>query len=131
MTLPFPVGEFDGQNIGALRGIWSTWSRAILLTAIVAPAALLVGQCQGKSAERARQANAERTQLERERTADSNLNQVKQKQEATIAANRKEVDDAVAHIPDQAPSARQRARACLELRRQGAAPAACGPAAAS
>lgn len=120
-------------TFAAIRSAWSTWWRALLGAAIAAPACFLVGQCDGRSSERARlqadQAKASLEQAGRDRAADSNLNQAKQQQEAAIAADRKEVDDATAHIPDQAPSARQRARACLELRRQsadrGAAPPAC------
>lgn len=36
-----------------------------------------------------------------------------------IIEKRKEIDNATANLPDQSPSARQRARGCAELRRQG------------
>ena len=36
-----------------------------------------------------------------------------------ITEKRKEIDNATANLPDQGLSARQRARACAELRRQG------------
>lgn len=38
---------------------------------------------------------------------------------APVKEKRKEIDDAVANLPDQGLSPRQRARACAELRRQG------------
>lgn len=76
---------------------------------------------EAKAAEMARQA------AELQRRADQLRQAAEQQDEARIATNRKEVDDAVKNIPDQGTSARQRARACLELRRQGKSSAACQP----
>jgi hypothetical protein len=98
------------------------------IRAVIAAAAALallvligIGGCDA-----VRDARAARKQAERERTADRNLGRARQVQEAAIITNRKEVDDATAPIPDQPPSARQRARACVELRRQGgSAPPPC------
>lgn len=117
--------------VGA-RALFATWWRALLGAVLAAPLCFLLGQCDGKRIARAGQkaavAQARARQAERERAADANLTATRQQQSAAIVAARKEVDDATAHIPDQAPSARQRARACLELRRQaaaGTAPPAC------
>lgn len=60
-------------------------------------------------------------QAERERGADKKLNDQKQLDEAAAAQRKKEIEDATRNIPDQKPSARQRARACVELRREAKA----------
>lgn len=60
-------------------------------------------------------------QAKRERQADANLERQKDADEAASRQRKQEIDDATRNIPDQAPSARQRARACLELRRQAEA----------
>lgn len=60
----------------------------------------------------------ENKQLRRERTADTNLGEQKAKDDAGQQRRQQEIDNATRNIPDQAPSARQRARACVELRRQ-------------
>jgi hypothetical protein len=70
-------------------------------------------------------AEAERKQAEAQRKADQNLAGQKAEDERRIAEGRQEIENAVSDIPDQGTSARQRARACHELRRQGEAPAAC------
>lgn len=116
-------------DLAAAHALLSTWWRALLGAVIAAPLCFLAGQCDGKRAAHAEQQAAEAkalaAQAARERTADANLTQTRQQQTAAIAAARKEVDDATAQIPDQAPTARQRARACVELRRQGHAAPAC------
>jgi uncharacterized protein HemX len=60
-------------------------------------------------------------QTKRERTADTNLKRQRDADEAAAAQRQQEIENATRNIPDQAPSARQRARACLELRRQAQA----------
>lgn len=60
-----------------------------------------------------------------QRAADASLEAQKAKDAAKIEASRKEVEDALAEIPDQQTSDRQRTRACLELMRAGQAPASC------
>ncbi len=71
-------------------------------------------------------------QAQRERKADTNLNVQKGRDEAASQQRREEIDNATRNIPDQAPSARQRARVCVELRRQakqrGKPEPACQPA---
>lgn len=57
-------------------------------------------------------------QAQRERKADTNLQVQKRRDEAASQQRREEIDNATRNIPDQAPSARQRARVCVELRRQ-------------
>lgn len=64
-------------------------------------------------------------QAERERTATTTLRTEEQRAAAAATQRRKDIDDATAGIPDQAPSARQKARACVELRRQGKSPKGC------
>lgn len=53
-----------------------------------------------------------------ERQADANLQVQKGRDQAASDQRQQEIDNATKSIPDQAPSARQRARACLELQRQ-------------
>lgn len=60
-------------------------------------------------------------QAKRERQADANLERQKDVDEAAARQRKEEIDNATRNIPDQAPSQRQRARACLELVRQAAA----------
>lgn len=61
---------------------------------------------------------AELNQVKRERKADAKLQEQIGRDEAASQQRRKEIADATRNIPDQAPSARQRVRACVELRRQ-------------
>ena len=61
---------------------------------------------------------AELQQVKRERKADANLQTQIGRDEAASQQRQQEIDNATRNIPDQAPSARQRARACLELQRQ-------------
>lgn len=79
----------------------------------------------GEKAERGRwETKIERAKAEqakRERTADANLQTQKGRDDAAAAARQQEIDNATRNIPDQGLSARQRARACLELRRQAKA----------
>jgi hypothetical protein len=63
-----------------------------------------------KAAQRARETVAEQRRRDAEAEARDQADQRKQ-----------EIDNATAGIVDQAPSARQRSRACIELRRQHAA----------
>lgn len=61
---------------------------------------------------------AELKQVKRERKADAQLEQQKDTDAAAKAQRQKELEDATKGIPDRAPSARQRAIACSELRRE-------------
>lgn len=66
-------------------------------------------------------AREEAKQSKRERKADDNLNQQKRQDEQAAEERKREIDDATSNLPDQAPSARQRSRACIELQRQAKA----------
>lgn len=55
-------------------------------------------------------------QAKRERKADANLQIQKGRDDAAAQQRQQEIDNATRNIPDQAPSARQRARVCVELR---------------
>ena len=100
-----------------------TWWRAAVGAAIAIPPAFLLGQCDGKLREEERQAAAQqRARAEmatQERAADEARRKLEADALSRITVSRKEVDNATAQIPDGAPSARQRARACHELRRTG------------
>jgi hypothetical protein len=82
--------------------------------------------------ERARQAaQIERdkaAQRQRETTAEQTRRADEAQSRAAADQRRKEIDDATRNIPDQAPSARQRSRACVELRRQAEAAGRADPA---
>jgi hypothetical protein len=78
---------------------------------------------RGRDHERsAWQAKVEQVREKRQKTADDAADaDAKTAAEAAtpITETRKEIDNATANLPDQGLSARQRARACAELRRQG------------
>jgi hypothetical protein len=61
---------------------------------------------------------AENKQLKLERKADANLQTQVTRDDAAAQQRQQEITDATASIPDQRPSARQRAIACVELRRE-------------
>lgn len=70
-----------------------------------------------EEAEEQRQAEEEQ---ERKRIeAERGDKKTKNSGDKAIADRRKDLDDAKANLPDQGLTARQRARACAELRRQG------------
>lgn len=78
---------------------------------------------RGRDHERAEwQAQVEKVRAKRRKAAE-----LAAEDDAKIAAEaatpitekRKEIDNATANLPDQSLTARQRARACAELRRQG------------
>jgi uncharacterized protein HemX len=90
---------------------------AALISALVV--GLGVAKCAyDRSVIKAHEAKAEMKQAKRERKADANLQTAKSRDEAASQQRREEIDNATRNFPDQAPSARQRARACVELRRQ-------------
>lgn len=69
----------------------------------------------------AAQAIADAAQRANERAADVIFRDAQARERALTEQRRKEIDDATRNLPDQAPSDRQRVRACLELRRQAEA----------
>lgn len=73
----------------------------------------------GRAFEQGQQEEAQRLQRERETPATARLEQSRREDDQAAAARQKELDDATRNLPDQAPTARQRSRACLEIRRQG------------
>lgn len=103
---------------------------AVIAALFVGVIALLgVAKCSyDRSVIRAHEAAATAKQAKIERKADANLETQKDKDEAAALERRKEIDNATKGIPDKAPSARQRARACVELRRQARAAGKAEPA---
>lgn len=91
---------------------------------IIAGIVLLVtvlglGKCAYDSSVISRhEQKAELKQVKRERKADTNLETQKDRDDIATKQRMQEIDNATRNIPDQAPSARQRARACVELRRE-------------
>jgi uncharacterized protein HemX len=89
------------------------------LIAAVVLAMLGIGKCSYDNHVIAQhEQKAELQQAKRERKADTNLQQQVGRDEAASQQRKQEIDNATRNIPDQAPSARQRARACVELRRE-------------
>jgi hypothetical protein len=108
------------------------WKVALAFIAAVS-LSFTLGQCDGQKRERTRwEAAAEKHKadgLARARAADEQRrNEVGASNTAIITA-REELDNATRNLPDQSPSARRRARVCLELRdqarRSGTAAPAC------
>jgi hypothetical protein len=102
------------------------------LVVFVAMASGTLGFCKGQSSERAvwqaRVERVEREYAEKARAADANRTQQINQADADIRRNREELDRETANLPDESPSARRRARVCRELRddarrRRVAAPA--------
>ena len=112
-------------------GIPTPFRKAAVIGAAVALliALLAVGKCTyDRKVIRDHEAKAALQQAQRERKADSNLQQQKGRDEAASQQRQQEIDNATRNIPDQKPSARQRARTCVELMRRGNAPPECHPA---
>jgi hypothetical protein len=74
------------------------------------------GYAQAEIDQAARIAADKQAQTERERTADEALRRQQAKDSEAAQQRAQEIDDATRNIPDQAPSTRQRTRACLGLR---------------
>lgn len=60
-------------------------------------------------------------QTDRERQADTNLQNQREADQAAAGERQQEIDNATRDIPDAVPGPRQRARVCIELRRQAKA----------
>lgn len=106
------------------KGLSERAAKAALIgvTLIAVLAALGTAKCAyDRSVIERHVVKQESKQIKRERKADRNLNEQKARDQAEKAEREKEIDDATQGIHDQAPSARQRARACVELRRQARA----------
>lgn len=102
-------------------GIPARFAKPAIIGALITLAVLAfgIGKCAyDKSVIRQHEQKAALEQARRERKADANLQSQKARDDAAAEQRREEIDNATRNIPDQAPSARQRARACLELRRQ-------------
>jgi Tfp pilus assembly protein PilO len=88
----------------------------LFLTALAAIAVVKIAY--DRSVISHHEAKAELKQEKAERKADTNLTQQKTEDDAAAMARQQEITNATRNIPDQAPSAQQRTRACIELRRQ-------------
>jgi hypothetical protein len=113
------------------KGLSERMARFALIGGLVIAliAALGTAKCAyDRSVIRDHEAKQEAKQAKRERKADRKLDEQKQIDERAADERQKEIDDATRNIPDQMPSARQRARVCVELRRQGIRHPSCEPA---
>lgn len=123
-------------SLAALRALpwkWIAVAVGVLIACMAAVASLYqYGDSRYRSGQQDERAVWEQLvadqQLEMaylQRQADQLLAAQRSEDEGRIETERKELEDAVANIPDQSTTARQRARACSILRRQGTASAAC------
>lgn len=113
--MPFLIG------LALKAGIPARFAKVAVIAAFVT--LLIVGlgvaKCAyDKSVIERHEQKAQLEQAKRERKADANLEKQKDRDAAASEQRKKEIDDATRNIPDQAPSARQRARACVELQRE-------------
>jgi uncharacterized protein HemX len=102
-------------------GVPQRFAKPVLIAGlfVLALAALGLGKCAyDRSVIRQHEQKAALQQAQRERKADANLQTQKTRDDAAAQQRQQEIDNATRNIPDQAPSARQRARACVELRRE-------------
>jgi len=101
------------------------WIRLGVVTVLVAVSSFTLGQCDGQKTERhawERKIEQDKAaQAIRERQADFELQKERAGATDEARARQKEIDDATRNLPDQGLTARQRARACAELRRQAQA----------
>ena len=108
------------------------WGVIALLLALL----VLLSWCSWDSQRDARRAQADRradvATLERDRAARDAAAEARVTDTQTAASREKERADATAALPDNRPSERRLARACVQLRQQGARdadlPAVCRPA---
>jgi uncharacterized protein YlxW (UPF0749 family) len=93
---------------------------AVVGTAILLLVALLgLGKCAyDRHVISQHETKAALKQVKAERKADANLQTQVTRDDAAAQQRQQEITDATASIPDQRPSARQRAIACVELRRE-------------
>ena len=108
-------------SLAAGIGIPPQFRKAAVIASLfaLALAVLGLGKCAyDRSVIQRHEQKAALQQEKRERKADQNLNQQIGRDQAAAQQRQQEIDNATRNIPDQAPSARQHARACVELRRE-------------
>lgn len=110
---------------------------AVALLAVLGTAKCVYDRSIIRKHDTAQQLKIERDKLAqaaREREATTALVDRQRADEAAATNRQREIDNATRNIPDQAPSARQRSRVCIELRREakthGRNQPACQPASA-
>ena len=119
----------------ALKAFGTTWWRAAIGFVIAAPIFFLLGQCDGKRTQRriddAARAEANVQAMKTNQVATEKAAEERVRDATTVAANEKELIDAIQQTPDAAPDAVRVRLGCERLRKQGAdradLPAACGP----
>lgn len=99
-------------------------ARAAIITGIaVAALCVPLSYCQGLSAGKARAKAAVAIATVEALKVDGDAKDVaaieRRNDDAAVAARKEELTDAVANLPDEMPSARRVARACVQLRQQG------------
>jgi hypothetical protein len=113
------MGSFIGFLATTFVGEKYARPVAYAILAIVIVLALWGGKCAyDANVISKHEMKAENKQLKREATANTNLNNQVAVDTKAAEQRKQEMDNATRTIPDQAPSARQRAIACVELRRQ-------------
>ena len=103
----------------AFKALWSGWWKALLGAAIVVAPAFLLGRCTADTS--LQQAQASVKELRVDRAADATADTARRADDQRIAAQSQTVKDSTRALPDQAPTARQHARACSLLGERHAA----------
>lgn len=107
--------------LSTLTAAKSSILTGLAVAAICTPLGFCTGQKAERSAWQAKIARIEAESAEKQRVADKAVFDARAKDAAQIIAERTEVDHALQNLPDATPSARQHARGCLQLVRQGTA----------
>lgn len=101
----------------------ATWWRFALILVTVAGGAFLLGQCDGRSTERARndaaRAAANEALLKAQNAAQEQAAIERLTDAQTITEKQEELLDAIAEVPDEKPDAVRVALGCQRLRNQG------------
>lgn len=103
--------------------LWGSWWKALVGAAAVAPLVFLLGQCSGESNAKARLeaslAKAETKAVRRDGAAKAKADVERRADDKATSKLERELNDAVAPLPDAKPSARRVARGCVQLRDAG------------
>ena len=114
----------------ALQGFGTAWWKSLLGGALMFAPAFLLGQCSVKVDKicEGREATKSVKSMKLNRAADDAAGIERRRDDSAVQNQSTQVKDATDAIPDAPLSPRQRARACVLLRQNGAPPADLGAA---
>lgn len=117
--------ETDAMNLLAIKDALIAAKSSIITGLCVAALCLPLGYCQGLSAGKAKAKAAVAVATVEVMRVDGDAKEVaaieRRNDDAAIVAQKEELTDAVADLPDEMPSTRRVALACARLRAQGTA----------